>query len=140
VLPAPGLKVAPNWDALSQSNFQALRIEESRRPDPTIYASFSPLPSKQAAILNDSMLRQQRVISVGFIQCNTCLRRNALLLYTNVRVDVRFESRSVDSLPAARAESSEYEEMLANSLLNYTKQKPCAALSSPKPWLSAPPG
>lgn len=123
VLPAPGLKVAPNWDALSQSNFQALRIEESRRPDPTIYASFSPLPSKQVAILNDSMLRQQRVISVGVYPVQYLPAENALLLYTNVRVDVRFESRSVDSLPAARAESSEYEEMLANSLLNYTQAK-----------------
>ena len=123
VLPAPSQEVISDWESLISTEPQAPQVRESRLPDSAIYAAREAFPQELAKTLNDGVIRQQRVLSVGVYPLQYLPAENALLLYENVRVEVRFHASSVDSLQAARPESAEYEQLLANHLLNYTQAK-----------------
>lgn len=123
LLPAPRQNVLTNWEAIAATAPLAPQVKESRDPDPSIYASASPFPGELAAVRNDGTIRQQRVVSVGIFPVQYQPAENALLLYETVRVNISFGGVDIDSLSAARTESNVYEQLLSESLINYTQAK-----------------
>ena len=111
------------WDLDAPSKTHAIPpVIETIRPDPALYASASPYPGELAKTLNDGIIRQQRVVSVGVFPVQYLPAENALLVYESLRVELRFAGAAVDSLPAARAESAVYEQFFSDNLLNYRKK------------------
>ncbi len=121
VLPAPNQEQVWDLDAYLEDPAAIPPVIETILPDPALYASASPYPGELAKTLNDGIIRQQRVVSVGVFPVQYLPAENALLVYESLRVELRFAGAAVDSLPAARAESAVYEQFFSDNLLNYTQ-------------------
>ena len=121
ILPASNQEQIWDLDAHLENPAAMPQMIETILPDPALYASVSPYPGELAKTLNDGIIRQQRVVSVGVFPVQYLPAENALLVYESLRVELRFAGAAVDSLPAARAESAVYEQFFSDNLLNYSQ-------------------
>lgn len=98
-------------------------ISLTYNPDPLIYTSKDAYPAEIARVANDGVLRQQRVVSVALYPVSYLPAENTLIIYEDMQVTVRFENKPSPSLATAKPEVSVFEQILADSLLNYDQSK-----------------
>ena len=95
----------------------------SYREDAAVYAGRSPYPGALARVVSDGILRQQRVVGIALYPVQYDPVRRELTVYESLTVRVTFAPRAAGERPAvggpAAAESTAYERVLQQSLLNY---------------------
>ena len=87
-------------------------------PDPSVYGS-GVFPGALTALTGDSVLRQQRIVSVGTYPVQYDASRQELIVYESLRVTVSFEGAGTGKKEKGSTESAAIEELLAGELLNY---------------------
>ncbi len=95
----------------------------SYAPDVSIYNAAATFPSQVAAVVNDGVLRQQRIASVAVYPVRYLPLENALLVVDEVRVELRFVGQPANDLDTVEAESEVFDKLLAKTLLNYSQAK-----------------
>ena len=111
VLPVETMRVGiiQRGEALPQLEYV---IEE----DAAIYGG-GEYPGALAMVMNDGMLRQQRVIGLSIYPVQYDAAANELIVYESLEVELKYSGGMLSG--AAEADSEVYEEVFAGELLNY---------------------
>lgn len=117
LLPAPR---PVDLDALAfdKQDNAAPAVQLATAPDPAIYDSATRYPGAPAAIAETGQMRDQAFVKVAFNPVQLLPAKQVAEVYARIVVDVSWPAYSAESQPQGVA-SPAYEELLADTLLNY---------------------
>lgn len=87
--------------------------------DPLIYQGTSLFPDRSARLVNDGILRHQRVVSVAAYPLQYDPLNSALIIYDSLLIEVRFSQSQRVPSAAFVPDAGPFEAMLQANLLNY---------------------
>lgn len=92
-----------------------------RLPDPVAYSQNSLYPAAPMALENETWLRDQRVVQLMVYPVQVNSAQATVTVYHRLRfqIDFVYPDGEMPALSAPRPESSDYEQILAHTLLNY---------------------
>ena len=115
-LSAPVLPVETMRVGMIQRGEAFPQLEYSIEEDAAVYAG-GEYPGALAMVMNDGMLRQQRVIGLSIYPVQYDAAANELIVYESLEVELKYSGGMLSG--AAEADSEVYEEVFAGELLNY---------------------
>ena len=121
----PGVNEIVEWLGFENENNQQQlpTVIQSYDLDPSVYGSDLPYPGVSGEVVNDGIMRQQRIVSIAVYPIQYDPIKSQITIFDSMTVIVDFGHEISTVKSTKRIESDVYERLLSDTLLNYDSSK-----------------
>lgn len=108
---------------LSQEGLPMQQVQTEILMDEDIYGTPDSYPGKLAEISSEGVMRGQRIVAVAIYPLQYQPAKNALTIYEELWIEIQFSGIQTQPSKAVLEENSVFDDILADTLLNYNEAR-----------------